>query len=316
MEKDKLQLEACQVVKAKIASFEQGGLPCDAVEQYCKAYGLELGDARAQIFSMNVNGCNTACYVFKPQKPKACVLLVHGYLDHAMAWRKLIPRLLKEGYVVFLYDLPGHGFSDGARADIGDFGEYSGQLAQVMEFASRYGRLHTVAHSTGAGILADMLMHDTSHADMLDSAVLIAPLLHSAHWGLSRMAVEILPLASVRRTFRKNSSDASFMEFQKADPLQHDRIPVSWTNANAAWSKKMSASSSVYDGDNVLFIQGDKDKVVDWKYNMKFYRQRFPKAKMLMLEKGRHQLMNEAPEIVGRLESDIVEWLGIEREGR
>ena len=315
--KDKLQLEACQAVKAKIASLEQGGLPPDVADQFFKAYGLERGEAHAQVFAKDVNNCNTACYVFTPQNPKACVMLVHGYLDHAMAWRKIVPQLLKGGYMVLLYDLPGHGFSDGARADIGDFGEYREQLAHMAEFAGGYGlRLHVIAHSTGAGILADLLLHDKEHAEKLASAVLIAPLLHSAHWEISRIGVEFWPGKSVGRKFRENSSDPSFKDFQKADPLQYDSIPLSWTKANETWAKRMLDSDSVYGGDNVLFIQGKKDKVVDWKFNIDVYRRKFPKATVSMYEEGQHQLMNESPRMLDSLTDEILKWLEKEQEGR
>lgn len=316
MQKDKLQSAACQAVREKITTFEQGGLPREVSEQYCKAYGLEIGDAQMKFFTIDTTDCNTICYIFKPQNPKACVILVHGYLDHSMAWRNIVPCLLKDGYMVLLYDMKGHGLSDGARADIGDFGEYRRQMEQVLEFAARFGlRLHAIAHSTGAGVLADLLLNDKKHAEMISSSALIAPLLHSAHWGVSRMAVGILPLTSVKRSFRKNSSDSSFMKFQKADPLQYDKIPISWMNANTAWAKRMLASVSVYDDDNVLFIQGAKDAVVDWKFNMKFYGQRFPHAKKIMYENGRHQLMNESQQMIDELGDDLLKWIDIEREG-
>jgi alpha-beta hydrolase superfamily lysophospholipase len=216
--------------------------------------------------------------------------------------------------MLLMYDLPGHGFSEGARAEIGDFSEYREQMGQLIDFAVTRGfRLHVVAHSTGAGVLADLLLHDKAHADMISSAVMIAPLLHSAHWAVSRTALGILPLESVRRSFRKNSSDESFKEFQKSDPLQYDRIPVSWTDANAAWAKRMLASSSEYEAANALFIQGNKDKVVDWKYNMKFYARKFPRGRFSIYEKARHQLMNESPQIIEILSNEIVEWLDNEQ---
>ena len=316
MDKDKLQMDVCQAVKAHIASCESGGLPSDIVEQFCVAYGLDIGNARMQIFTIDTVHCKTACYVVEPEDAKACVVLVHGYLDHAMSWRKIVPRLLKEGYMVLMYDLKGHGFSDGTRADIGDFSEYREQLGRVLEFAGRYGRLHAVAHSTGAGVLADMLLHDKAHAEMLTSSVLIAPLLHSAHWRVTRMAVGLLPLKSVNRSFRKNSSDSGFKDFQKADPLQYDKIPVSWTNANAAWAKRMVASTAVYDSANVLFIQGEKDNVVDWKYNMKKFKDKFPKGEFKKYKMARHQLMNESPEIIDELCDKMVKWLEKEQECR
>ena len=157
--------------------------------------------------------------------------------------------------------------------------------------------------------MADLLLHDSKYADMLSNVVLIAPLLHSAHWGVSRFAVGLAPMKSVKRKFRKNSSDPSFMDFQKSDPLQYDRIPLSWTDANAAWAKYMLSSDAVFDGERVVFIQGDNDEVVDWKYNMKYFRRKFPKAKFSMYDDGRHQLMNESKFLLDILSNEIIEWL-------
>ena len=312
MEKDKSQTEACQAIKAQIAPFGQEGVTKETIADYCNAYGVEIGDAAMRIFTVETEDTHykTACYEITPEKPKACVILVHGYLDHAVAWRKLVPNLLKENYMLLLYDLPGHGFSDGVRADIGDFSEYRQQLGRIIDFASDKGlKIHAIAHSTGAGVLADLLLHDREHADMLSNVVLIAPLLHSAHWGMSRFAVDLFPIKSIKRSFRKNSSDASFMEFQKSDPLQYDRIPISWTNANAAWAKSMLSSDAVFEGEKVLFIQGKKDDVVDWKFNMKHFRRKFPNAEFSMYDDGRHQLMNETKLIIVNLSYEIIKWL-------
>ncbi len=310
--KDIIQTTVCQAVRAQIAPFGQEGVTDETVAKYCVAYGLKIDDADMQIFMVESEDTlrRTACYVITPENPKACVVFVHGYLDHAAAWRLLVPRLLKENYMLFMYDLPGHGFSDGARADIGNFSEYLKQLGEIIDFVSKKGlKMHVVAHSTGAGVMADLLLHDKEHADKLSNVVLLAPLLHSAHWGMSRFAVGLAPIKSVKRSFRKNSSDPSFLEFQKSDPLQYDRIPMSWTNANAAWAKSMLASDAVFEGERVLFIQGDNDDVVDWKYNLKYYRQKFPKAKISMYDYGRHQLMNESKFILDHLSYEIIKWL-------
>ena len=206
------QTELCQAVRAKIAPAEKGGLPAELVSEYCKVYGIDIGDASMKMFTKDVTICNTACYIITPKNATRCVLLVYGYFDHAAAWRKLVPRLLKDNCMLILYDLKGHGFSDGDRADIADFNEYLEQMRAIVDFASEFKMpLHAVAHSTGAGILADLLLHDKEHATKLSSCVLMAPLLHSNHWGISRFGRNILrgDVESVKRSFKKNSSDKS-----------------------------------------------------------------------------------------------------------
>ena len=71
----------------------------------------------------------------------------------------------------------------------------------------------------------------------------------------------------------------------------------------------MLSADSVFEGEKVLFIQGEKDDVVDWNFNMKYYRRKFPKAEFSMYDDGRHQLMNESPQIIGALSDEIAKWL-------
>ena len=49
MDKDKLQTEACQAVKAQIATIEQGGLPAEVAADYFKAYDLDVGNVPPKI---------------------------------------------------------------------------------------------------------------------------------------------------------------------------------------------------------------------------------------------------------------------------
>ena len=49
-------------------------------------------------------------------KPKALVLLVHGYGEHCGRYRHVIARLTAHGYAVFTLDHRGHGKSEGVRA--------------------------------------------------------------------------------------------------------------------------------------------------------------------------------------------------------
>ena len=43
----------------------------------------------------------------------------------------------------------------------------------------------------------------------------------------------------------------------------------------------------------VLIIQGADDAIVDWKYNIKFFRKKIKSVEVRMIENARHQLINE-----------------------
>lgn len=64
-------------------------------------------------------GGGLAGYCWQAQRPRAIVLLQHGYAEYAERFvvdhGALIPRLVNAGFSVFAFDLPGHGGSPGTR---------------------------------------------------------------------------------------------------------------------------------------------------------------------------------------------------------
>jgi acylglycerol lipase len=64
-----------------------------------------------------------ACAAWLPDdRPKASIVLVHGYGEHAGRYRHVIEALVARGYGVHALDHRGHGESEGARAHVERFG--------------------------------------------------------------------------------------------------------------------------------------------------------------------------------------------------
>ncbi len=61
---------------------------------------------------------------WKPQNPKAVLLIVHGLKDHSSRYASLGEQLVSHGYAVYALDLRGHGKSEGERAFVGSFDDY------------------------------------------------------------------------------------------------------------------------------------------------------------------------------------------------
>ena len=95
----------------------------------------------------------------------------------------------------------------------------------------------------------------------------------------------------LRRVFRNNSSDINFCKFVKNDPLQYDKLPLSWLEALIRWNEsiKTESTSSV----PIFILQGKKDTTVDWRYNIDFLLKKFQNTDVELIENGKHHLLNE-----------------------
>ena len=251
-----------------------------------------------------------AVHYFEPADSLGTVMVVHGYYDHVAIEKNLIAYLLRHGYTVIAYDLPGHGLSSGPRADIGDFAEYTNVMKELnniifQDFNPPY---YLIGHSTGAAIIIDGLMEQ--HFDKYSEIILVSPLIHSDKWKVSKTgnAFAALFVDSVPRVFRTNSSSAEYTEFvKKEDILQYRKVPLNWFRSLVKWNEKIS-QAEVSDRE-ILVIQGDKDSTVDWKYNLDFIRTKFPQSTIIMIEEGNHQLYNEIEVIRESVFEEILDYL-------
>lgn len=118
------------------------------------------------------------------------LVMLHGYMAHAMAYRRLIPLL--EGYRIIIPDLPGHGhdrtFQDpGLRPTVAGLGDW------LNDFLSRFDEpVHLVAHSMGG--LAALNVED----GFLASLTLVAPGLRIPAPAWSAKLVQRIPASLAR----------------------------------------------------------------------------------------------------------------------
>ncbi|MFU8802269.1 MAG: alpha/beta fold hydrolase, partial [Bradymonadaceae bacterium] len=86
---------------------------------------------------LDVQGLRLAARAFGPDDGQP-ILALHGWLDNAATFDKLIP-LLGDGLRIVSLDLPGHGLSSGARASIDDFDDYGGCLRALQRHLEEAG---------------------------------------------------------------------------------------------------------------------------------------------------------------------------------
>lgn len=268
---------------------------------YLGCYGLkELAQkAGVQYFAGFRESCDERIFhqYFKVTNASELVLIVHGYTDHAGLFSKVIAYLLSTGRSVAIFDQPGHGISSGERETIDSFSRYICVLDDTagMYYQKTGKAFHLLAQSMGAAVSMDWMLSQKKARDYLKSVVLLAPMVRPAPW---HTIVMLYPLANLftssMKKGRKNSSeDKDFNHFVSfEDPVQGNRLPVSWVKAMLIWVKKFEQKS----GNDFPFwiIQGDKDQTVDWTYNLQYLKKKFPQSHLCMIPEAGHHLAGES----------------------
>ena len=281
----------------------------ESTQEYFGYYGLESDGAEHIFGTFNSSDKILVAHIFKPKESKGTVILLHGYGDHIGVWKHVISAMVKERYTVAMYDHPGHGLSSGARASIDDFSEYVSALEDFLRIARVHlpGPYHLVAHSMGGAVILDYLL--TVEQPGVGKIVLLAPLVHSSYWHLSRFGHSLGKHVtdSVPRASQNASSDEEYLMSTEKDPLLARRVAMKWFSALVEWNQRMlSYEPSTLP---IRVMQGTADTAVDWKYNVAFIMEKFPNADIILIENGGHQLMNESLPMRAEVIDLVVDYL-------
>ncbi|MCB8889330.1 alpha/beta hydrolase [Vreelandella malpeensis] len=275
-----------------------------AVEAYFHHYRLDaLFSSTPSVYAgfIDTGRFNLWCQVWSPIAPKGTVFVVHGYFDHLGLYRHLLKSLLEKGWLVVLWDLPGHGLSSGPRAEIGEFDDYQHCFSHVKRTLDAADLAPApwlgIGQSTGAAILATDALEQREAARWA-GIVLLAPLVRPWRWGQASW-VHLIASPFVKelpRKYRPNSTDETFTAFLRdQDPLQPERLSVVWISAMRRWIPKLLAFEPL--ALPTLILQGEQDTTVDWERNLEILTAKFPAATVYRHPQARHHLVNESPAI-------------------
>jgi alpha-beta hydrolase superfamily lysophospholipase len=264
---------------------------------YLNFYGISFKGIRHYLGTFTSGSYDLAAHVFLPPDAKATVFLLHGYLDHTGILKHLIDLCIRQRYAVAIYDLPGHGLSEGVSCSIEDFSEYVSVFDDFLKICrSQLPRPYYFAgHSTGGAIAIDYLHRVNAKA--FDRVIYIAPLVRSAYWKISKAHHYLAKpfIETVPRVFFDNSSDPQFNRFLRDDPLQCKEIPLKWVEALFAWNERVEGLRPI--SQPALILQGTDDTVVDWQYNIPFLKQKNASITVKWFPDARHHLVNESASI-------------------
>jgi lysophospholipase len=290
-------------------------MPEGELYKYAAYYGLDRAPYSMSAGFVESRGMRVFVLSMKGERPddgwepRGTVFFVHGFLLHSGFWFKHVAFLLESGYDLVMMDLPGHGLSDGITGDIDDFSRYGDALRALVraaegEFPKPW---FAMGHSTGCSAWLDYLLD--RDAGPFSRFVFLAPLVRNTMWFAARTGdvathrdIPWLPAMDPDRP-----QDPEFRASMDADPIWPKLFPYRWPRALFRWNDAL-AWRTVPKVD-LAILQGDSDDVVDWRWNLSFYRDRLPDVRIRMFEGIGHELLFDIRERIPEVQTAVLEEL-------
>ena len=108
---------------------------------------------------------------------RATVVIVHGHGGHSSIFTRLIEYLVPRDYIIYSFDLRGHGRSPGQRGYINSWTEYRDDLAAFLNLVTTQQPdlpLFAIGQSMGGTIALDYVLRESIQ---LSGLILMSPAL-------------------------------------------------------------------------------------------------------------------------------------------
>src|SRR5947208_2214211 len=185
--------------------------------------------------------------MYEAAAPRAAILALHGWADHAGRWRDVGERLCAAGYSTYVLDLRGHGRSGGRRGHLSRFSQLLGDLQALRRAVRRRQDVPQVLVGHGFGGLVVLRYLETQPGEPPAAAVIVSPWLASrarpAVW--KRIAARLADLWPTLPTGR----GAQFM--------------TASARAEVQWAQRAVLADYERIERPLLFVLGGADTVID-----------------------------------------------------
>ncbi len=250
--------------------------------------------------------------------PIGCILITHGIAEHSECYDHLAKALCEVGWIVFGWDLQGHGRSQGKRGYIRNFTDFARDLKSVIKKMKDdetlpTHNLHLFGHSMGGLITLQALASDKP--PKVSSAILSNPALKIAvevpkikevasHW-LNQFAPTLTMNNEIH--YDRLSRDPEMVASYSKDPLRHTKVSA------PLFLGMLDAQVEVFEkADKIacpLFFQiSGQDAVVNPQATLDFYKDFEGQKHIKLYENSYHEVYND----INKQEAidDLIEYLG------
>lgn len=271
---------------------------------------------------INTKGFRVATHYWLPGNdqsnlPKGTMIIMHGYYDHTGLYANAIRLALQQHLAVLMFDLPGHGLSDGEKISIQSFDDYGDLLNAILLKTHSHlpHPFYAWGQSTGGAILLNHLWryeHLQQSPVKFAKRILFAPLILPRDWKKGRLLYWFIHkfIKRIPRKPSENSHDQNFLHFiDHQDPLQTHYLSVPWVGAMKAWDQQCQRFPVLQNA--MLIVQGSGDRTVDWQYNLNRLTGLLPNARIEIIPDAGHQLVNETPEYRQIAFAKVIDYLAL-----
>ena len=181
-----------------------------------------------------VDGIELFFRVIEPlTAPKAAVIVVHGHGDHSGGLLNISESLVNKEYIVYAFDLRGHGKSAGKRGYIQSWDEFSGDLHEFRKLVSldQPGLpLYIVGHSIGGLITLEYALE---HSEGISGIIAISPAISYEVTPIEQLGISLLgkvkPDYRIKKTgrIRLLKKKSAIRIKYESDSLRHNFVTPS-----------------------------------------------------------------------------------------
>jgi acylglycerol lipase len=234
------------------------------------------------------------------REPKAVICLVHGLGEHTSRYAHVAEAFGRDGYVMFGFDLRGHGRSGGPRGHFPSIEAVMQDIDLLFEQArKRYPGLPLLlyGHSLG-GIL--VLHYALKRKPQIKGVVSTSPGLHTAleNQPAKLMAAKVLggliPGVSVPSGLDASaiSRNREIVDIYNNDPLNHDKVSLGFGKVMLGvtkWTLEHAAEFSL----PLLLMHGKADTIAFPASSIEFAAALKDKATLFLWDDAFHELHHE-----------------------
>jgi alpha-beta hydrolase superfamily lysophospholipase len=178
-----------------------------------------------------VGGAELFFRVLEPlTAPKAAIILIHGHGDHSGGLQNISDSLVRNNYIVYAFDLRGHGQSSGKRGYIRSWNEFRGDLHEFRKLVTLDQPdlpLYIVGHSLGGLITLDYAI---DFSEGIEGIVAIAPGISYEVTILEKLGISLMSKVKPDYSINKSGSfqlvarDSSKFTKYYSDVLRHNTV--------------------------------------------------------------------------------------------
>jgi alpha-beta hydrolase superfamily lysophospholipase len=247
--------------------------------------------------------------------PKACLVLTHGYNDHANRFQHVAQALNAAGYSLYAYDVRGHGKSGGQRGHTPNFDSFLDDLSLVFAQARQDApnqKFFAYGHSMGGNITLNYAIRRPAG---LSGVIATGPWLKLAfeppalQMSIAKIMARLNPTFSQKNVMDLPglSRDEKVQIAYRDDPLLHQMITAKLATEifqNGLTALEQAGQLKL----PLLLMHGATDPITSNKATEAFYQAAGSADKTFKLyPEMRHEIHNEFGQ--EQVFADMMSWL-------